>query len=449
MTGLTLFSSGGIGDLALRQAGVKVLTANELVHERAEVFKYNYPDCQMITGDIWALESSIIDAALRQLEGRTLDFLLATPPCQGMSKNGRGKLLSLIRQGIRPELDPRNQLIIPTINIVKALLPKIVVFENVPEMKDTLIEFNGGLINIIEFIQLHLSPLGYCGNAEVVEFADYGVPQRRQRLITIFSRDEKLVDYFQHFHSYLPKPTHKQNPVNGYKPWVTLRDVISNVPPLDAVNTKLAVSKIPYHYVPVFDNDKYFWVSNTPPEQGAFDNQCVKCKNQNNSTHKSAKDDNGINRASENTPVRCGACGELLPRPWVVQKGEYRIMRGYTSAYRRMKWDFPANALTTNLSYACSDSKIHPEQNRVLSLHEAFIVHTINQYDYHWKRADGKKVSDKLIREIIGESIPPKGIEYILDYLVRLYQGRLKAYKPAQEQLRLFQDSSQSISEEL
>ena len=39
-------------------------------------------------------------------------------------------------------------------------------------------------------------------------------------------------------------------------------------------------------------------------------------------------------------------------------------MKGYTSAYRRMKWDYPANTLTTNLSYACSDNKLHPRRNR-------------------------------------------------------------------------------------
>lgn len=440
MNGLTLFASGGIGDLALRQAGVDVLVANELLHERAEVFKYNFPECEMIVGDIWALQNKIIATVEQKLNGASLDFLLATPPCQGMSKNGRGKLLSLIRQGIRSELDQRNQLIIPTVNIIKALRPKVVVLENVPEMKDTFISVDDNLLNIIDFVKSNLQPLGYVGGAEVVEFADYGVPQRRQRLITIFSKDEKMIEYYQRFFSFIPKPTHKQVPINGYKLWVTLRDAISKTPPLDAINSARAASSIPYHYVPVFDADKYFWVSNTPPEQGAFDNQCVKCDHQSNSTHKSTKDINGINRANENTPIRCSQCNELLPRPWVIHNGEYRIMKGYTSAYRRMKWDYPANALTTNLSYACSDSKIHPEQNRVLSLYEAFIVHTVDQYTYHWARQDGKKVSDKLIREIIGESIPPKGLEYILKYVADLYKGKTKAYTPINNQMRLFQE---------
>ena len=80
----------------------------------------------------------------------------------------------------------------------------------------------------------------------------------------------------------------------------------------------------------------------------------------------------------------------------------------------------PASTLTQNLSYACSDNKLHPSQNRVLSLHEAMILHTINCYDFKWKRADNKKMSDKLVRELIGESIPPKGLEIILTYIAKI-----------------------------
>ena len=132
---------------------------------------------------------------------------------------------------------------------------------------------------------------------------------------------------------------------------------------------------------------------------------------------------NNLFKPNENTPIYCTECGSLLPRPWVIENGEYRLMKGFTSAYKRMKWDAPANALTTNLSYACSDSKLHPEQNRVLSLYEAFIIHTISDFTYVWKRTDGAKVSDKTIREIIGESIPPRGLKIIISHLCKLLKS--------------------------
>lgn len=88
-----------------------------------------------------------------------------------------------------------------------------------------------------------------------------------------------------------------------------------------------------------------------------------------------------------------------------------------------MSYDKPASALTRNLSYACSDNKLHPEQNRVLSLYEAFRIHTLDQYNYEWKRSDGKSVSAKTIREIVGESIPPAGLQKIIDHLSMIYHG--------------------------
>ena len=444
MKAISLFASGGIGDLALRGSGIEVILANELIKERCEVFKANYPKCDTLSGDIWALQTEIVERTRERLNGEKLDMLLATPPCQGMSKNGRGKLLNEIRKGERPKLDPRNQLIVPTIEIVKNLEPSIVVLENVPEMKNTLIDYMGDLINIIDFIETQLNPLGYVGNAEVVEFADYGVPQRRQRLITIFCKDSKLLKYFNRHFSFLPSSTHSKTPENGKSPWVTVKDAIGSLPKIDAKCKEDSCSSISdFHRVPVLNKDKYYWVSNTPPEQGAFDNQCSSCGYDKNPTHGSTRDKNGVNKASSHTPIRCSKCNDLLPRPWVVVGGEYRLMKGFTSSYRRMKWDLPATALTTNLSYASSDSKLHPDQNRVLSLYEAFIIHTIDRYSFEWRRADGLKTSDKLIREIIGESIPPYGLEKIISHLVQIHKGQKTLLKPQNGQLRLFKEKGE------
>ena len=52
----------------------------------------------------------------------------------------------------------------------------------------------------------------------------------------------------------------------------------------------------------------------------------------------------------------------------------------------------------------------------------------------------GKKVSDKLIREIIGESIPPKGLEVILKHIVEIYQSMDTTLSSKEEQMRLFQE---------
>ena len=421
LTAVSLFSSGGIGDLAIRDAGFDILVSNEVIEERHKVFSYNFPGTKCITGDVREKEVEIVEAALNRLRGRELDLLYATPPCQGMSKNGRGKLLRAVREGKKPAMDERNRLIVPTVRIASLLRPRVILFENVPEMENTLIASKDGeAISILNYISRELGD-EYKGKAEVVEFADYGVPQFRQRLITVFTRVGAMKQWGAAAKSFLPPPTHGREP--HLKPWVTVRDAISDLPPLDASTVETARSDLAYHRVPLLDERKYWWVANTPSERSAFDNQCAACGYQGNVSHSARKDKNGINRASLETPVYCESCNALLPRPTVEDSKGVRLMKGFTSAYKRMAYDAPASALTRNLSYACSDNKLHPEQNRVLSLLEAFRVHTVTSYEYDWKRNDGRRVSDKVIREIIGESIPPAGFAVILTHLVSIYKG--------------------------
>jgi DNA (cytosine-5)-methyltransferase 1 len=434
MKAISLFACGGIGDLGFNYAGFEVLVANELVTERAEVFKFNYPNAQMITGDIWQQQQTIIQSTQQALAGNTLDLVFATPPCQGMSKNGRGKLLNAIRQGLKPEIDERNLLIIPTLNIFLASGAHTLVLENVPEMENTYIpnpHKNKEMIGIIDFIKQSLGS-EFSSSIQVVEFADYGVPQCRQRLISIFTKHTNLKKHLCLLGSLFPDKTHSKEG-KQLLPWKTVRDAIAHLPALDAGRTETAKHKfIPYHSVPLLDEEKYFWVSHTPKEKSAFDNQCINplCRFDKNPTHGASVDEKGVNRYNTETPLYCVKCGQLLPRPWVKENGQYRLMKGYTSAYKRMSWDNPASTLTRNLSYACSDNKVHPEQNRVLSLYEAMILHTITDYEFYWQRADGKKISDKLIRELIGESIPPAGLEKIFCHLAQILQGIDLPVKP-------------------
>jgi DNA (cytosine-5)-methyltransferase 1 len=422
MLGVSLFSSVGISDLALQANGISVIVANELLPKRSAVFRRNFPDVFHINGDIVDNSEAIVSATLARLKGKKLDFLIATPPCQGMSPNGMGKLLSEIKAGRRTQFDPRNQLIIPTLAICDNLQPETIIFENVANMQNTLISSHSGEpINIMHYIQKSLGQQ-YTVAFKVVEFADYGVPQRRQRLITICTKNKNLIRYLNHHGCFLPPPTHSKE--GDLRPkWRSVRQAIAHLPPLDACSDVLAQSSIPFHNVPVLEDKKYYWVSHTPPEKGAFDNQCVQCGYTGNPTHSSQKDRHGVNKASRKTPLYCLRCSALLPRPWVYRQGSYSLMSGFTSAYKRMAWDLPASTLTSNLQYACSDHKLHPEQHRVLSLYEAFIIHTLDKYTFHWEGESGNPVAKTLIAEAIGESVPPYGLDVIVKHLVSVIKG--------------------------
>ena len=91
---ISLFSSSGIGDVALRRLGIETIVANELLEDRCDLFNRNFPESHLVRGSIIEKKLEIIKETKLRLNGRELDFALVTPPCQGMSKNGRGKLLN-------------------------------------------------------------------------------------------------------------------------------------------------------------------------------------------------------------------------------------------------------------------------------------------------------------------------------------------------------------------
>lgn len=418
---ISLFCSSGIGDLGLKANGVQTIIANELLPERAKLFQANYPECKMFPGDIWNLKDEIISYYKNNYQEPPF-LILATPPCQGMSSNGMGKMLSDYRKGLRPKFDERNRLILPTLDIIAALQPEWVIFENVPNMQNTLIYNEAGeLVNIIDYIFSRLGS-NYVGKAEVIDVADYGVPQNRKRLITVLSRVERAKDYFATNNSFIPDPTHGRESNLLVQPWVTIRDAISDVPPIDGRKGKNALPQFsPLHKVPPLDDKKYIWVLNTPEGETAFNNQCInpKCGYQGNQRH-GAKKVSGINQACNDTPLYCEKCGTLLPRPYVEDKdGTKRLMKGFVSAYKRMRWDEPASTLTQNFQFACSDNKLHPSQNRVLSIYEALILQSIWSYPYSFE-VDGKMVSDGLIRDTIGESVPPRMIDKVIQKILTI-----------------------------
>lgn len=421
MKAVSLFCSSGIGDLGLSSNGIETVVANELLPDRAMLFQNNNPNCKMFIGDIWKLKDEIVKYTKDHF--KKIDVILATPPCQGMSSNGMGKMLNDYRKGIRPKYDERNRLIIPTLKIIKEIKSDYVIFENVPNMNNTyILDENDNLVNIVEYIFDELKD-DYVGSATVVNVADYGVAQKRQRLITVLSKTKNGKMYFEKYGTFIPQPTHSIDGKKGKTKWLTLKDAIGNVPPIDGKkgkNKDINVSVL--HKVPIVDDKKYFWIENTPEGDSAFNNQCVNpsCMYQGNKKHGAALDENGINKSSNETPLYCEKCGALLPRPYVEDKdGTKRLMKGYISAYKRMRWDEPASTLTTNFQYACSDNKIHPSQNRVLSMYEATILQGISNYNYSFI-VNNKLVSDSLIRDTIGESVPPKVIDVIAQNITEI-----------------------------
>lgn len=391
---VSLFSCAGFGDIGIEAAGIKTISACELLPERANILQTNFPDTKVFQGDIWELQDQIVDHALELLQGEQLFLVIASPPCQGYSSNGMGRITNEIKKGRRPQDDPRNRLIVPAVNIIKRLNPRFFIIENVPGMKRSFIINRKGQYENV-FSILHDSLPDFAIKSTVLNTADYGVPQTRLRLITIGSQS-KLTDEHTHLEdiysdsvSFLhAKPTHISK-------HISLQDAISHLSSLDSIEKRHDDHDV-FHRIPKWNEMQYRCMKHTPEGETAFNNtMCPEC-----------------GAVNENLKaIKCKICDSFLPRPLLKKKdGTIRLVRAFKTAYRRMNWSRPANALTTNSGVISSDVKGHPTQNRVLSLREIMIVASIasfpnsneKSFDYNF---DG--YSDKLIREVIGECIPP------------------------------------------
>ncbi len=165
MNVVDLFCGCGGLSLGFEQAGFDVLLGID--HDKAalDTFKLNHKGSEIIHGDIQTITT---DDIRNIIGGKTVDVVIGGPPCQGLSLSGPRKFD-----------DPRNQLFLSFVRIVKELEPKYFVLENVPGIISL---FKGEIKNQIikEF-----SDLGYTVDYKVLNSAHFGVPQIRKRAIFI------------------------------------------------------------------------------------------------------------------------------------------------------------------------------------------------------------------------------------------------------------------------
>ena len=462
---ISTFSGGGIGDAGVEWgAGVPVISACELVPDRAGLIRHNYPETKLFK-DIREDRKKIVKHFEKlakekfKKEGMRPWLFVMSPPCQGMSSNGAGRIRASIKAGKRPKEDDRNRLVLPGVNIIEELQPSWFILENVRRMENTVIRNEKNEPeNILDMLARRLHPLGYTIRSAIVDFRDLGVPHHRQRLITIGTNVPDVVaDVHPLENIFSSKPT-KLHPTSSHggenqPKHITLRDVIGHMSKLDAL-TKFQDEDDPLHQIPKWNDKHHFWMKHTPEGQSAFENdECVYC---------------GSDVSYDKTLVRCPECKEDLPRPTVQFEGwkckecgdenrksktrcacgnEYhggrfstrrRIISGFKTSYRRLKWDESASTITMNSGVISSDMKGHPDENRVLSMKEILMLSTLHNHpaqSYPWderyrfkSRMPGKKprwyhggeMSPKLIRQVIGESIPPLAMQKIVNHLREL-----------------------------
>lgn len=119
--GASLFSSSGIAEYFFNDIGINIKTANELIPKRADLYKYFYPNSNMICGSI--ADNKIFNLILKDIKKNDAKFLIATPPCQGMSSLGKKEYST----------DKRNYLIFYVFDIMDSHDFDYILIENVPK----------------------------------------------------------------------------------------------------------------------------------------------------------------------------------------------------------------------------------------------------------------------------------------------------------------------------
>lgn len=170
LTAIDLFSGCGGLTEGLRQAGFRVLAAVDNDKLAVKTYRRNHRRVCVVEADIRTVTGDMLRRRLRLKKGQ-LDLLAGCPPCQGFSR-----LRTKNRIGIS---DERNDLVLEFVRLVGELLPRAVMMENVPALATD---------PRIEFVKTELSRLGYTVRADVLDAADYAVPQRRRRFVLIASR---------------------------------------------------------------------------------------------------------------------------------------------------------------------------------------------------------------------------------------------------------------------
>ena len=168
---IDLFSGCGGLTLGLRQAGFRVVAAVENEELAASTFRMNNRQTLVLEEDIRSINPDELRTKLK-LEVGELDLLAGCPPCQGFS---RIRTLN----GTRSNGQEQNELVYSVFPIVEAFLPKTIMLENVPGlMKD----------HRLQAFEEFLARFGYTFEKRVLDASDFGVPQRRRRMIFVASR---------------------------------------------------------------------------------------------------------------------------------------------------------------------------------------------------------------------------------------------------------------------
>jgi DNA (cytosine-5)-methyltransferase 1 len=296
LTAIDLFCGAGGLTLGLKQAGFKVLVGVEVDFVAAETYRMNHSDSICLEQDIRQVDPLVLMKMLGLVEGQ-LTLLAGCPPCQGFSTLRTKKKSCSVD-------DDRNELLFEYLRFVEAFRPQALMMENVPALlKDGRMEV---LLN-------RLKVLGYFvdeNSVRVENAANYGVPQRRNRMIMQVLKNGKPA-------------------VAEMSKKISVREALSK-----AKLAPVGLSGDALHDDSSKHGDRVLAVIKAIPKDGGS--------------------------------------RESLPKRLVLDCHK-NYASGFKDVYGRMKWDDVAPTITGGCGNPSKGRFLHPEEDRAISLREAAI----------------------------------------------------------------------------
>jgi DNA (cytosine-5)-methyltransferase 1 len=326
ITALSFFS-GAMGlDIGLARAGIDVLLASEIEPNTRKTILLNKPDIALI-GDINKYSTDKIREYAGLSKNDDIDLVIGGPPCQAFSTAGK-------REGFN---DHRGNVFLTYIDRILELKPKIAVIENVRGLLSAPLthrphlsrgfgyppltpeEEKGGALGYIITL---LEKGGYTVSFNLYNAANFGSPQKRERVVIFCQRNGLKAPYMS--------PTHSENGEFGLPKWKTFREATNGLE--NVVHEGLTFPENRLKYYRMLKSGQYW--KHLPIE------------------------------------VQKEAMG-----------ASFFAGGGKTGFYRRLAWDKPAPTLVTDPTMPATDLA-HPEQDRPLSIQEYM---RIQEFPDDWK----------------------------------------------------------------
>ena len=371
-TAIDLFCGAGGMSLGFEQAGFDVLAAYDIEAINAHTHDLNFPKTKAIAVDLSKKSGQdILDLA--KISRQKIDVIFGGPPCQGFSLGGKRNLN-----------DKRNQLVYDFARLVRQIRPAYFVMENVQGLMQEYAK------PVLDSLVRRIKLAGYriVEPIQVLNAADYGVPQRRKRTIILGYLDGNTPPEY-------PSPAGCKGVVNGelFNPLV--QDALSDLPAID-------------EHEQFFDEDSFNGdLAKTKNQYALLMRGQIKCPS-----------DQSYPRVIEKNQLT--GCLRTRHSKTIINRFSSTLQGSSepVSRYIRLAWDNVAPTLRagtgTDHGSHTAPRPIHPPMPRCITTREAARLHSFpDWFQFHGTRWHGFRQIGNSVPPFLAKAVAEKVIEAI------------------------------------